>query len=299
MLMNILSYPEFLKTLVSVVLAIISFFLDLGGHPMIPHGKEIDMSRFELTWCDEFDGGSLDMSKWNGHNFNDGQTSVRRGSYWDTALTSVENSNLHIATKYLENGLNGNGKPGWYTCGIDTRDRFTQKYGYFEVRCILPKGSGQWSAFWMFNGNISDEKCFGKNGAMGAEIDIFESPNYHREKKLEKNSVSSNIHIDGYGEAHQSINVCEAFIPANDPYEEYNTYGLEWNENEYIFYINGVETGRTSFGVSHEPEWLILSTEVGGQNAVPADDWAGEAINKPGNIITDFIVDYVRVYQYK
>ena len=35
-------------------------------------------------------------------------------------------------------------------------------------------------------------------------------------------------------------------------HEEYNTYGLEWTDSEYIFYVNGVETRRTSFskGVS-------------------------------------------------
>lgn len=297
--MDILSYPRFFRPLISVILCIISLFLSLGDKPVIPCGKEVDMSKFELVWSDEFDGDSLDLQKWNGHYFNAGSTIVRRGSYWDTALATVKDGHLHIATKYLENGLNGNGKSGWYTCGIDTRNRFSQTYGYFECRCILPKGEGQWSAFWMMSDDMGREEYFGQNGAQGAEIDIFESPFYSREKKIERNAVSSNIHIDGYGEAHKSENICEAFVAANDPYEEFNTYGLEWNEKEYIIYINGVEAGRTGFGVSHGPEWPILSVEVGGENAVPADGWAGASIEKNPSEISDFIVDYVRVYQYK
>ena len=40
------------------------------------------------------------------------------------------------------------------------------------------------------------------------------------------NVVTSNIHIDGYGKEEQSENVATPFIEANDPYEEFNTYGM-------------------------------------------------------------------------
>ena len=83
------------------------------------------------------------------------------------------------------------------------------------------------------------------------------------------------------------------FLTLNNPYEEFNTYGLEWNENEYIFYINGVETFRTDFGgVSQNEEYLILSVEMKGENGVPSnrENVSGEE--------TKFIVDYVKVYQY-
>lgn len=136
------------------------------------------------------------------------------------------------------------------------------------------------------------------NGEKGAEIDIFESPYYHLGGK-DKNSVSSNLHINGYGPELKSNNVSFARVLGNDPYEEYNTYGVEWNEDGYIFYINGVETGRSDFGVSKAPEWMILSVEVGGNNAQPEDNWAGAAIDTNTEALTDFIIDYVRVYQYK
>ncbi len=94
----------------------------------------------------------------------------------------------------------------------------------------------------------------------------------------------------------QSECAATPFIEVNDPYEEFNTYGVEWTENEYIFYINGVETGRSSFGgISQVPEYLLLTVEVGGSNGKAKKSWAGDALS-PNAEPSDLIVDYVRVY---
>ena len=108
-----------------------------------------------------------------------------------------------------------------------------------------------------------------------------------------ENAITSNLHFDGYGDAHQKHGATK-FLLKNNPYEEFNTYGLEWNEDEYIFYINGVETFRTDYGgVSQNEEYLILSVEMKGENGIPS-----ERENLPAEG-AEFIVDYVRVYQYK
>ena len=136
------------------------------------------------------------------------------------------------------------------------------------------------------NEGVYNEDGSGKDGT---EIDIFESDCYN---SFLRNSVSSNLHYDGYNEAHKMMGAKD-FLTLNNPYEEFNTYGLEWNENEYIFYINGVETFRTDFGgVSQNEEYLILSVEMKGENGVPSnrENVRGEE--------TKFIVDYVKVYQY-
>ena len=128
------------------------------------------------------------------------------------------------------------------------------------------------------------------SGRDGTEIDIFESNCYG---DMLNKAITSNLHIDGYGDAHQKHGARKFFIK-NNPYEEFNTYGLEWNENEYIFYINGVETFRTDFGgVSQNEEYVILSVEMQGEDGV-----ASERENAPVEG-TEFIIDYVKVYQYK
>lgn len=286
-----------MKAFTSFILAFLSFFCNLFGLPAYPHGKSVDMDRFELVWSDEFDSEELDKSVWSAHygyNADESGTYIRKGSYWNTKMCSIQNGALHIETKYYPNGIDNNGKPGWYTAGIDTSESFSRKYGYFECRCILPKGVGLWSAFWLYTGEMVN---VGNGGIDGSEIDVFESAYYAGRYP---NSVSSAIHYDGYGDEHKSKQICYSRITNNDPYEQYNTYGVEWNEKEYIFYINGIEAGRSDFGgASQVPEWLILSVEVGGENAIPAKSWAGQSIEKNKTAPTDFIVDYVRVYQYK
>lgn len=161
----------------------------------------------------------------------------------------------------------------------------------------MPKGVGMWSAFWMLPQDFSH--TVGNGGTDGAELDVFESPNYRYKLSDNVNVVTTNIHIDGYGKEERSENVATPFIEGNDPYETYNTYGVEWNENEYIFYVNGVETGRSTFGgTSRVPEYLLLTAEVGGANGVAGSSWAGDAL-APNAQPSDFVIDYVRVYQYR
>lgn len=266
------------------IIMFITFHLDIPCYPM---GQKVDMSKFTITFEEEFEG-ELDRSIWSGHYQYGNKTVSRKGSYWNQYLAQTKDGNLVIPVVYLEEGMGGEGA-GWYSAGIDTDsdapNGFSQKFGYFECRCILPKGADIWSAFWLMNSGVFNEDGSGRDGT---EIDIFESDCYG---DFMENSVTSNLHFDSYNEMHQKHGA-KKFLTGNNPYEEYNTYGLEWNENEYIFYINGVETFRTSFGgVSQNEEYVILSVEMKGEDGVPEyRDASGEP--------AEFIVDYVRVYQY-
>ena len=274
-------FSFFMSLIISLCVA-----LDIPCYPM---GEKLDLDKFDLTFEDNFDG-ELDRSVWSGH-YQYGNTTVsRKGSYWNQYLAQTKDGNLVIPVVYLEEGMGGEGA-GWYSAGVDTdadaENGFSQKFGYFECRCILPKGSDIWSAFWLMNSGVFDEDGSGRDGT---EIDIFESDCYG---DFMENAVTSNLHFDGYGDAHQKHGATK-FLLKNNPYEEFNTYGLEWNENEYIFYINGVETFRTDFGgVSQNEEYLILSVEMKGEDGVPS-----ERENVPAEG-AEFIIDYVKVYQYK
>ena len=278
-----------MKSILSFFASIIILICTSLDIPCFPMGEKLDMEKFEIMFNEEFEG-ELDRSVWSGH-YQYGNTTVdRKGSYWNQYLAQTKDGNLVIPVVYLEEGMGGKGA-GWYTAGIDTdsdaKNGFSQKFGYFECRCILPEGADIWSAFWLMNSGVFDEDGSGRDGT---EIDIFESDGY---ENLFKYNVSSNLHFDGYGDAHQKLGATR-FLLKNNPYEEFNTYGLEWNENEYIFYINGVETFRTSFGgVSQNEEYIILSVEMRGENGIPS-----ERENAPAEG-AEFIVDYVKVYQYK
>ena len=278
--------------------------LDLGR---LPEGKTIDLSEFELVWSDEFDGNSVDESKWG---FTWWET-MRKGGYWHQDMVSVADGNLVIKAQYLETPPENyyydqwheqinfdEYKPGWYCGEVTTRGKYEQCYGYFEVRCILPAATGMWSAFWMMNEGVFNVDGSGRDGT---EVDVFESF-YYKDNWWGNDCISTGIHYDGYGEGHGSDSIGKVFIE-NDPYTEYNTYGVEWSKDEYIFYINGIETGRLSTGgVSQNPEYLLLSIEFAGKNGVQNSDrhGTGEIKYTPEeNWPAEFKVDYVRCYQYK
>jgi len=255
--------------------------------PPRPSGQLLDMSKFELTWSDEFDGDSLDRTKWDGSYMDENGLFNWGRCYHALGMEDIRDGKLHVTVTWLEEGMNG-GPAGWYGLGIDTRNTFRQKFGYFEARVKLPKGNGTMTAFWMMPDAFGDTP---EDGRTGAEIDIYESP-YYWNTWPRRNSVSSAIHYGGYDGGLQSQGVARNYV--RRPYDTFHTYGFEWNENEYIFYIDGVETGRTSFGgVCQNELWLLLS--VGGGWG----GWEGDIRkNKPG-AITDWAVDYVRAYQYK
>lgn len=299
-------FSKIIRVLVAVLMLISPTFPHKLSLPAIPRGQDLELdSRFELVWEDEFEGDKLDTTKW----FYPWWETQRKGGFWHEDMVSVKDGNLVITTAYsdepLENYYYDNWhdridfdeyKSGWYTGFIETRGKYEFCYGYFECRCILPKSTGMWSAFWMMNDGVSNVDGSGKDGT---EVDIFESMYYKDAWWGAGDAVVSGIHYDGYGADHKGDSIGKWF--ANNPYEEYNTYGVEWNENEYIFYINGVETGRLSTGgVSQNPEYLILSCEVAGENGVANADrhGTGKISMKPGDT-AEFIVDYVRVYQYK
>ena len=248
-----------------------------------PSGEKIDMSKFVLTFEDNFDGKELDASKWKRH-----YDGVRKGGYWDSAQTFIEDNKLIIRTEYKEDGRFG---AGYYSDALDTGGLFEQTYGYFECRCKLPAAKGLWSAFWLMPQNSLKK---GVPYESGTEIDVFESPFFHRRKN---SVITSNLHYGGYGSGHK-IKIIGFFVP-NNPYTEFNTYGVEWNKDEYSFYINGEKTASSRF-VSQHNEHMLLSAEVDGVNGKPSAGWSGNITkNKPGALPADFVVDYVRAYQYK
>lgn len=244
---------------------------------------------YTLVFSDEFDGESVDTRVWGIHNFE----GVRKGGYWTMDQASVRDGNLVIRTEYKEDGKFG---PGWYSSGIATQRLFEHKYGYYECRCLLPKAQGMWSAFWLMNSNVN--KTNG-HALEGAELDVFESPYSFLPGKL-SHLVTSNIHYNGYDLQTKYQNVVISRLD-NDPYENYNTYGLLWTPDEYIYYVNGHEVARSDFGgVSQQEEYLILSCEVDGAAATPTFGWSGYMEhNDHDTFAAEFLVDYVRVYDAK
>ncbi|MBN2128004.1 MAG: glycoside hydrolase family 16 protein, partial [Sedimentisphaerales bacterium] len=87
-----------------------------------------------------------------------------------------------------------------------------------------------------------------------------------------------------YGEHHKHAGT-DVRVPGLG--QGWNTFGLLWTDTEYVFFINGQETWRTTRGVSQRDQYIILSLEVG--------KWAGDIAE--ATLPDHLYVDYVRVYQ--
>jgi alpha-L-fucosidase/beta-glucanase (GH16 family) len=218
---------------------------------------------WKLAWNDEFNGKEIDTSKWE--ILGDFK---RRDGYWVKEDSYLDGKgNLIIRTK----------KDGQrFTSGaMRTRKRFEHKFGYWVCRCKFPEQVGHWPAFWL---HIDSVGKVGNEGRDGTEIDIMEKP-------WLEDKITQNLHWDGYGKAHKSAGSGQITISGIS--EGFHTFGLHWKEDEYVFYVDGKETWRTSAGgVSQVPEYIKLTEEIG--------KWGGDI--KKAKLPDYFVVDYVRVY---
>jgi beta-glucanase (GH16 family) len=223
---------------------------------------------FNMVWNDEFEGTTLDLTKWMYR---------ADGTVRNLATASKETISLdgkgNLVMKVTKDAS------GTYHVGqVATDGLYQAKYGYFECRAKMNESLGPHVAFWLQCNTMGIET--NDPAKNGVEIDIFE---YHRKKP---NLVFHNLHWNGYGTNHLTIGTSTTIANIGTGY---HTFGLEWNANQYIFYVDGKETWRTSTAVSQIPEYMILSTELTG--------WGGDP--STGTFPDQVMFDYVRVYQPK
>ena len=68
-------------------------------------------------------------------------------------------------------------------------------------------------------------------------------------------------------------------------------FSVEWTPTEYVFRIDGQETMRTTNGVSHDPEYLILS--------MLSSDFELGLLGGDGHLPQHAYVDWVQVWTQK
>ncbi len=262
------------------LMAVVELFgMLVFGLPTTPRGQELDLTGYELVFYDEFEGDTLNYDNW----YHRGE-GAQNGGYSNLSQVSLRDGNVVLTGEYREDGAYG---PGWYGADIARTQWYTN--GYFEIRCICSSGEAFWSAFWL-QAHHPYEAEYSQGGIGGAELDIFEC--FSKPGQLfGGNSVTSTIHcagVNGVQEGFQSAILGD--FKGRNIFEEYNTYGLEWTQDEYIFYINGVETTRSTFGngVSREELLPIISLCVPSASKL-------DGVDK--DYKTEYIVDYVKIYQ--
>jgi beta-glucanase (GH16 family) len=269
----------------------ITYSADLCADDSVPSTLPTN-KKWKRVWSDEFDGQQLDRTKWDYRLF----IMQKRHETWTEDGASLDGKGHLLMKLYekdgcyhssqLQTGANYLDKPGAkysqqlrWPIGKLEKPKFVHKFGYYEIRCMLPKQSGWWAAFWLQSpciGSTLDQRD------SGIEVDIME--NFTRD-----GAVYHNLHWNGYGANHQSWGSGSIKQPALS--EGFHTYGVDWNAKGYVFYIDGKESARFNGTVSEREQFILVSTECNGyREGGPSPEL------KKAKLPDFFIVDYVRVF---
>ncbi|MFA9391575.1 MAG: family 16 glycosylhydrolase [Prolixibacteraceae bacterium] len=238
----------------------------------------------KLVWSDEFnDIGSPDSTKWEVWEYNRRNNPNGPDGWWDKEDVYQDGEgNLVIRIRKVENRNDDNDAYDYSVGTISSKGKFEKAYGIYEIRCKLPAKSGWWVAFWMTQGDVWS---LDNATTDGVEVDIMEGFGWN-------NSINHAFHWDGYGEDHKSI---DHRIEVEGIHDGFHIYRLEWNPDEYIFFIDGKETWRTSVeGVCSSPGHIKVTGEISTEEWAIEERWANKP--DPENYPDYFIIDYVRVY---
>ena len=197
--------------LVNVCLPVAVAFLQLTSAGAQP------LDGWMLQWSDEFNGTSLDGSKW--------QLELNEGDHGMSAYTSRP-QNLYVSDGCLviqAQKENYSGKP--YTSSqISSRNKGHWKYGRFDIRAKLPYGKGMWPAIWMMPNN----PAYGGWPRSG-EIDIMENLGDNTQLLI------ATLHYGTTNQMSQGTYTTPADQSLSDTF---HVYTMIWDTNSFAFYLD-------------------------------------------------------------
>lgn len=249
--------------------------LERAAHLTIP-GEQ-----WKLRWHDEFNGSSLDQSKWKiglpwrgtdgeGRHHND-----LYASYIMDHNVVVADGTLKLLTR-REDVTAKNGRTFHFTQGlITTAQSFRHRYGYWEARVKIPveAGPGLWPAFWTLAEGWPPEMDI---------CEVWTSTNRNHQGLCYRPARGA-----GAGrrvkEQWDDIDRRDVPLPTG-----WTTFGMEWGAGYQVYNVAGRVTKRV-YGdhVTQDKHYVILNS------GVDAQDPPTNATVFPNA----FLVDYVRVYE--
>ncbi|MCQ2379336.1 MAG: glycoside hydrolase family 16 protein [Victivallaceae bacterium] len=286
----------------------------IGGHAdsLVPTGK-----KWKLVWSDEFDGDSLDMSKWLFRTnfwgkpfrpFSDKGVEVKDGSL---RLNLVRLPDGHYCSAQLQTGSltydipkHPDDAKKFWPFGVYEKPKFMHKFGYYEIRCKLPKHDGWHSAFWIQAPGVGSHP---NPAYCGVEVDVMETYQYHTKRKITGGPIWGGYGKTGHRSGHWRWK-------HHDTPDNWHYYGVNWKPTGYDFYIDGKLVGSTTLdkskvapvldedgkpcgGTLYSPvswvdQFILITTEChgyrGGDKPSPLLDKA---------VLPDYFeVDHVRVF---
>jgi serralysin len=221
----------------------------------------VDLTGYKLTFDDEFNGTSLDTTKWKTQ-WPWGTDTTQSGNYSNQQIVPqnvvVGNG---VADFLVTKGTTPDGKP--YGIGAIS-STYTQTYGYWEAGVEMPTNAdGVWPAFWLL-----------KNGTGPDEIDISE--------------WLGNGPTTDYMTYHSPTGSQAQGTYSGDLSSSYHTLGAMWTPTSITWYVDGVQRFTTSNNISSSPMTTTLNTAIGG--------WNNNVVDSKTVLPSEFKVDYIHIY---
>ena len=255
----------------------------------------LNAQNWQLVWEDDFNGSSLDQSKWV-HDIRTGSQYGMWGwgngelQYYQPQNTTLNNGIAKIEVKEEPNGIidSWNATSYFSSSKITTKGLFNFRYGKVEARIKTIDGQGFWPAFWMLPSNGS-WPCDG-------EIDIMEQ--WGNDYLTNSTSGAAHLGTCPYSQSTHFYETSSSYISSGSYADDFHTYSVIWKEDTITWYVDEIEL----FSLNPSSYWSIPS-----QSAWPfnANEWyimINLAITQAGpNSNTVFPnqmeIDYVRVHQ--
>ncbi len=237
---------------------------EVGDAPPLPVGHE---DGWELVFGDEFDGTSLDRSRWDDRST--AEPDEGRGNKGNEQLEWNQAANCEVAggelvmTARREEHTSASGtRYDWTSCLITSTPSYAFQYGYLEERSVLPAPRGFWPAFWTWQARGVDHHT---------ETDVYE--------------FYSDNHRRLYGTQHSGAQGRCTWTPSSDPTAGWHTYGVAIEPSGTTWYVDGVEVCRTD-ATSDAPTNIIANLAV--YSKIPPEDATVSATKR---------VDYIRAWR--
>ncbi len=265
---------------------------------------------WQLLWNDEFNGNTVDDSKWSNQtgffiDENDYTTSGWGNKELEYYTDSPENTS--VADGKLKLTLKKDPKifydtqnrpaEALYSSGkLISQNKFSVKYGRVDFRAKLPAGNGIWPALWM----MPNDDIYG-GWAMSGEIDVFEGRG--RTPEIAYGTLHYGSVWPGDLESGDKMNMNNTEGVGSDM-TNWHVYSLVWEEGNIKMYVDGIcymkrkADSWNSAGAPNNPNapfdqrfYLIMNLAAGGYfDGLISPDF--DTFTS-----TDMFVDYVRVYQ--
>ncbi len=256
-----------------------------------------------LVWSDEFEGNSLDTSKWNyetGYYLNDDPGTWGWGNnelqhYTDSSKNVyVQDGKLNL-TAYPERKTfpQDPNRYAEYSSGkVTSKDKYAVKYGRIDFSAKLPTGNGMWPALWL----LPNDDTYGTWAASG-EIDVMEA------RGRLPGASSAALHFGGQWPANTYIGSDYAFPSGESIDSDFHVYSIVWEEDNMKWYVDGhcffKATNEQWYSAADSQNknapfdkefYLIMNLAAGGW-------FDGGIVPELADFPATMQVDYVRVYK--